>query len=130
MNRVEDWLLAADLDLKAARGSLNEGAPNIACFLSHQGVEKALKALLLQQNLKVPKIHSLVELLDRAVLNVAGLKTFESQITFLNQFYIPTRYPDVLPGSLPEGLPTEDIAEKAISCATEIVEFVKPFLEF
>ncbi|MBI5356439.1 HEPN domain-containing protein [Candidatus Collierbacteria bacterium] len=55
MNRVKDWLLAADLDLKAARGSLNEGAPNIACFLSHQAVEKILKAYLLQRYLKVPK---------------------------------------------------------------------------
>lgn len=129
MNRTEDWLLAASLDLRAARGSLKEDAPNIACFLSHQAVEKVLKAYLLQRDLKVPKIHSLVELLDMAALNAVGLKTFGDQIIFLNQFYVPTRYPDALPGSLPEGLPTKDIAEKAIGCATEIVEFIKPLLE-
>lgn len=32
-------------------------------------------------------------------------------------------------GSSPEGLPTKDIAEKAIAYATEIVEFVKPLLK-
>jgi HEPN domain-containing protein len=129
MNRVEDWLLAADLDLKAARGSLNEDAPNIACFLSHQAVEKALKAILLQQNLKVPKIHSLIELLDKAMIKLTGLKGYEQSVIFMNQFYIPTRYPDALPGSLPEGLPTKDVAEKAIAYATEIVEFIKPLLK-
>jgi len=128
MNRVEDWLLTASLDLRAARGSLKEDAPNIACFLSHQAVEKILKAYLLHRDLKVPKIHSLIELLDMAALNAVGLKAFSDQIVFLNQFYIPTRYPDALPGSLPEGLPSVEVAEKAIIYAIEIVEFIKPLL--
>ncbi len=129
MNRVKDWSLMADLDLKAARGSLNEDVPNIACFLSHQAVEKVLKAYLLQRDLKVPKIHSLIELLDMVALDAIGLKAFSDQIVFLNQFYIPTRYPDALPGSLPEGLPSIEVAEKAIIYATEIVEFVKSLLK-
>ncbi|MBI5356440.1 HEPN domain-containing protein [Candidatus Collierbacteria bacterium] len=63
-----------------------------------------------------------------ATLNAIGLKAFSDQIVFLNQFYIPTRYPDALPGSLPEGLPSIEVAEKAIVHATEIVEFIKPLL--
>ena len=129
MNRVEDWLLAADLDLRAARGSLKEDVPNIACFYLTSPLRKCLKAYLLQRDLKVRQIHSLVELLDMAALNAVGLKTFSVQIVFLNQFYIPTRYPDALPGSLPEGLPTKDVAEKAIVYATKIVEFIKSLLK-
>lgn len=129
MNRVKDWLLLVELDLRAARGALEEGAPNIACFCSHQAVEKVLKAILLQKNLKVPKIHSLVELLDKAAIDKIELKEFEPKIVFLNQFYIPTRYPDALPGSLPEGLPTKEIAEKAIAYAAEVVSFIKPLIK-
>lgn len=130
MSRIEDWLLSAELDLKAARGSLKENVPNIACFLSQQAVEKVLKAVILIKAGKVPKVHALDRLLDQIQQDVPGLReNFEKQILFLDQFYIPTRYPDTLPGSLPEGLPTTEVAEKAIACAIEIVEFIKSSLQ-
>jgi HEPN domain-containing protein len=127
MSRIEDWLLSSELDLKAARASLRENVPNIACFLSQQAVEKVFKAVILAKAGKVPKIHALDRLFDQIqpILPACSVD-FEKQVLFLDKFYIPTRYPDTLPGSLPEGLPTEDVAEKAIAYATEIVEFVKP----
>ena len=47
----------------------------------------------------------------------------------LNQFYIPTRYPDALPGSLPEGLPNKEDTEKALQYASEIVAWIKKKLQ-
>jgi HEPN domain-containing protein len=39
------------------------------------------------------------------------------EVLELDQFYIPTRYPDAVPGSLPEGLPQRQHAEKALEVA-------------
>ena len=129
MSRIEDWLLSADLDLRAARASLKDNVPNIACFLSQQAVEKVFKAVILRRDKRVPKVHALDKLLDEIQPTIPELKAnFEKQVLFLDQFYIPTRYPDTLPGSLPDGLPSVTVAEKAIASATEIVEFIKPLL--
>lgn len=38
----------------------------------------------------------------------------------MDQFYIPTRYPDALAGSLPEGLPDKGDARKALDIAEDI----------
>jgi len=40
------------------------------------------------------------------------------------------RYPDALPGSLPEGLPQRKEAEKALKCAQEVFDFVKRKIKF
>lgn len=125
MNRIEDWILAAELDLKGAKGSWKEGVANVVCFLAQQAVEKILKAAALRYTGKVPKIHVLVELLDRVALEQKWMRQFENKVVYLNRFYVPTRYPDAVVGSLEEGLPSMDEAKKALDYAGEVVEFIK-----
>jgi HEPN domain-containing protein len=40
----------------------------------------------------------------------------------LDDYYIPTRYPDALPGVLPEGLPERTDAEDAVRLARDLLE--------
>jgi HEPN domain-containing protein len=40
----------------------------------------------------------------------------------LDDFYIPARYPDALPGALPEGLPGQEDAAQAFSLAQAVME--------
>lgn len=42
----------------------------------------------------------------------------------LNRYYIPTRYPDTLPGSLPEGLPDKEHANKALKALKRVMNFI------
>ena len=44
------------------------------------------------------------------------------EILLLDRFYIPTRYPDALPGSLEEGLPTQQEAQGAYAIAKRLFE--------
>lgn len=128
MNRPDDWLYSAGLDLKAANAALREDIANIACYHSHQTAEKAIKALLLQQSGSVPKMHNLGELLNKVTSTWPEMKELEDKVRFLNQFYIPTRYPDALPGALPEGLPSTETAQRAIETAQEILDTIQPIL--
>ncbi len=50
------------------------------------------------------------------------------ELLFLDRFYIPTRYPDALPGSLPEGMPNNQDAAGALATARRILDLVTSFL--
>lgn len=52
-------------------------------------------------------------------------KEFINEIKLLDAFYIPTRYPDGIPGSLPEGLPDKKDAESSLSIAERIFDIIK-----
>ena len=41
------------------------------------------------------------------------------------RFYIPTRYPDALPGALPEGLPGREDAEEALATARQVLALIE-----
>lgn len=49
MNRVVDWFLYAENDLKTAKAALAAGVNNTTCLHAHQVAEKCLKALLLDK---------------------------------------------------------------------------------
>jgi HEPN domain-containing protein len=46
-------------------------------------------------------------------------------ILLLDQFYIPTRYPDALPGSLANGLPDRDLACEALDTAQQLLRIIE-----
>ena len=114
------WLRFAADDLKAARVVLKEGLYHVTCFHAQQSSEKALKAYLIVHRGNIPREHHLVGLLQHAIR--AGLKGrgLERACKILDQYYLPTRYPDALVGSLPEGLPSRTHALEAVSLAEAV----------
>ena len=128
MNELaERWLSFAEEDLQVAQLSLNEEIYNQACFHAQQCVEKLLKALIADVDEVPPKTHKLTDLLEIIPENV--LPEYRKDMRHLDRFYIPTRYPDALPGSLPEGLPNKDDAEAAVETAIQLVSTVKNILK-
>jgi HEPN domain-containing protein len=98
--------------------------PNIVCFHSQQAVEKSLKALYLHYFATVPKTHNIEVVFTKLKKKIPEISKFEEKIRYLNKFYVPTRYPDALPGSLPEGLPKPDEAKIAVEFAKEILSSI------
>lgn len=122
MNREsEAWLQFAAEDLQVAELILAAGIYNQACFHSQQCAEKAVKGLLLLQGKTPPRTHLLGDLL---ALLAPDPFTSSLDIQLLDRFYIPTRYPDALPGSLAEGLPTREDAVEALATARKVLETV------
>ena len=120
------WQLAAD-DLRVAELVLREGIYHQACFHAQQCVEKALKGVLVHSNdVAPPRTYSIPDLLTRVPLQwFTDLR--EPLAEIMDQFYFPTRYPDALPGSFPEGLPGKEDAEEAGLLARQVMlELPKP----
>jgi HEPN domain-containing protein len=121
---LEKWLKFCDEDLRAADATLKDNVFSAVCFHAQQAVEKAIKAVLLAKSGKVPRDHSVLRLAEMSDdKELFGLH--KEELEFLDMFYVPTRYPDALPGSLPEGLPNKEDAEKAVVSAKKVVEFIK-----
>jgi len=125
-NKGEDykkWITFAQEDLKMAELALKEGIYNQTCFHSQQCVEKVLKGFITYKGEIHPQTHKLTDILS--FTSPGPFDDLTDKIIILDRFYIPTRYPDALPGILPEGLPTEEDAKEAIEVAKLVFERVK-----
>jgi HEPN domain-containing protein len=119
MSAASDWIYFAREDLQVAEWAFLAQIYNQACFHAQQCVEKALKARLCHHGTIPPRIHQLSVLMD--LLPDDALSDLRSAIVLLDRFYIPTRYPDALPGTLSEGLPDADDAEEALEVARKVL---------
>lgn len=115
-----EWLYFASTDLRVAELSLNEELYNQVCFLSQQAAEKSLKALFAFGKKPIPRIHTITQLIQLLFSSENDKKILLPQAVFLDKFYIPTRYPDALPGTLPQGLPNKVDAQKSLEIAQSI----------
>ncbi len=126
-DEAERWLRQAESDLAFAALGAREGFPAQACFTSQQAAEKAVKAVLYLSGARFVPGHSVVELLDRAAAAVADadaapLRRLQDSARQLDQYYIPTRYPNGLPGGIPAEVFTDAQAEDAVARARSFVE--------
>lgn len=123
-NRSRDWLNQALKDLEQAEGSFRAGRHEWACFAAQQAAEKAVKALHLNRGQEAWG-HTVARLLHELPETVSVPEALIEKGRVLDNFYVPTRYPN----SHPEGAPFEHYGElqskEALSYAREIIEFVR-----
>lgn len=108
-----------------ARLSLEQEVYNQTCFHAQQGVEKMLKGYLAQNDKDVPQIHSVGVLLRMCIKIDRGFSEMVDRGIKLDDYYIPTRYPDALPGMFPEGMPGKEDAKEALVVLEEMMRFVE-----
>lgn len=124
----KQWLDRADEDLVVARLVLREGHTGHACFLAQQGSEKTLKAYLLATTNTYPRTHKLVDLLQECLKTEQGFAKFSADCIVIDQYYIPTRYPDSVGGIGVSQLPTATDATEPILAGQQILLFVTQFV--
>jgi HEPN domain-containing protein len=119
------WLLQAEQDLDDAEFNLSGKRYNVACFLAQQSAEKALKAYLFSKGAEEVWGHSVAELCKDTQTFDPEFRQLETIAGPLDKYYIPTRYPNALPGGIPSKAFDENDAKRAILMAKEVIEFVK-----
>lgn len=119
---AERWLAQARSDLDFARVGLREGFFAQASFQCQQAAEKALKAIHYLGGARFVPGHALVELLAPLVDSDPGLASLRAGARRLDQLYIPTRYPNGLPGGVPADVFSREQAAEAIDQASAFVE--------
>ena len=118
------WLEQAEEDLRWADDLARRGGYHIACFLAQQVGEKALKAFLYASGEEIVLGHSVERLCAEAAGYEPDFRERARRWSILDGHYLPTRYPNSLPDSIPARVYTEDAAAEAVRLAAEIVRFV------
>lgn len=123
------WLAQAADDLVTAELLVDHGRYPVACFLAQQCAEKALKGALYHAGADVVLGHSVAALCRELALSQPALAPRCAAWSTLDQHYIPSRYPDALPGGTPADVYTGEQARAAVDLAAEIVSAIGALVE-
>lgn len=128
---LKRWLKQATHDLEAASLDLEHKFFSDACYSAEQAAQKALKGYLYFKGSPLVWKHSVKAL----VAECTGYDNTFSELLeagkILDQYYIPTRYPDVLaPPAVPFESYTEGQAIEAINFARQILDKVRSVANF
>ncbi len=123
------WLEQAEEDLKWTELLEREGGYHLVCFLAQQVAEKALKAFLYGKGEEIVIGHSVERLCAKAADYEPEFREKVKRWAALDAYYIPTRYPNGLPGSIPARVYDRETARSALGLATEVVAFVKGLMQ-
>lgn len=123
------WFRQAQSDLAVVHTLRSAGHYAATCFHSQRMAEKGLKAVLYSQGRRVVLGHSVQELARQCQGYEAAFAGLSNEAALLDQFYIPTRYPNGLPSpNIPEETYTEAQAETAQAAAARVLDTVETFL--
>lgn len=123
------WLAQATDDLETARLLLTNDRHAVACFHAQQAAEKALKGLLYAEGADGVFGHSVSALCGEVAAIHPELAPRCPEWASLDQYYIPTRYPDALPGGIPSDVYTAAQATAATDLAAEAIAAVAGLLD-
>ena len=124
MRRWKDWLRQSERKLRSAKWDLKGEFFEDACFSAQQAAELAVKALLERRG-TILRGHSIYAMMKVVMRDEEMLE----RARILDQYYIPTRYPNGFDVGAPMDYYTEKQAKGAIEYAEDIIEFVKREVE-
>ena len=122
-DNTKAWIELAQKDLEAAKELFKrEDLANVVLFHSQQVVEKCFKAVLEENSIKIPKVHSVVKLFTM-IKKYLSYKKFvtEDDLHLIDDIYIDSRYPGTY-SILPSGFPTNKDAKRILQIAEIVYE--------
>ena len=119
------WLEQAEADRYGVQLLFDGGSYHLACFVAQQVAEKALKAFIYAQGEELVIGHSVEALSRWAAEFDADFEQLRGTVAPLDGYYIPTRYPNGLPDSIPARVYTQGAAEDAMRMADQVLQTVQ-----
>ena len=113
---VQEWFRVSRNDLVSARHLFDELYPKqseVACYLSQQCAEKALKGYLFFKDIEPPRIHNLVELCQICMGHDNTFSEILDDCSDLTPYGVAVRYPNELA--------VDDVIAKAALCKAKII---------
>ena len=118
------WIRQASEDIDAAKYNHRGKKFFVSCFLSHQVVEKILKGYLIYKGFEHIWGHSISDLSKECEKIDKDFESLRKEILILDKYYIPTRYPNGLPGGIPAEVFTERDSDEAINLSEKALKFI------
>lgn len=126
---AQRWFRQAEADLAVVTTLRAAGHDAAACFYSQQAAEKALKAVLFAHGARVVLGHSVQDLAQRCAAHDPAFAALAADAALLDQFYVPTRYPNGLPApAVPSESYTAAQAQMAEDTAAHVLRAAGGYL--
>ena len=126
--QVEERLSFAEIDLLTAKKLLDEEhLTRSTAFHCHQAVEKAMKAVIEDCGVRVPRVHDLKTLLALVEERRTQLGIPAGELYPLDAVYIDARYPTDQ-GLVPDGMPSLDTVRQLCAAADDIYRKIRTML--
>jgi HEPN domain-containing protein len=125
LSEARRWLAQSKRDLDDAHYSAQGERHNLACFLAQQAAEKALKAFLFSKGAENVWGHSVADLCADAGDFDGEFLELKKTAASLDKYYIPTRYPNGLPGGIPAEAFIKEDSEHALKTVKLTIETVE-----
>lgn len=123
------WLEQAKADRRGVQLLFEGQSYHLACFVAQQVAEKALKAFIYAQGEEFVIGHSVEALSRWAAEFDDDFEALRQEIAPLDGYYIPTRYPNGLPDSIPARVYTRRAAEETMHMADQTLLLVQQKLQ-
>jgi len=120
------WLQFAEENLKSSKILLQSHLYNPSLQNTQQSVEKSLKAIFIENNIKLKRTHDILELVNLLSSHNIFVEITEEHCDFLNTIYLPSKYP--VGSALPDFNPDETICRDAILIAANVFISVKKII--
>ena len=117
------WLEQAEADRKGAQLLFDGGSYHLACFVGQQVAEKALKAFIYAQGFVIG--HSVEALCQWAAQSDADFEEPREEAAPPDGYYVPTRYPNSLPDSIPARVYTRTVAGEVLRLTDQVLHLVQ-----
>jgi len=119
---TQEWIKKAEGDWKVATREFNYDEPvyDIVCFHAHQCVEKYMKAILIENEIRFEKIHDLEILLNQCKEILPELLIQKEALIWLTQYSVRVRYPGFEA--------TKEDAIRAVETAKKIRQTIRNYL--
>jgi len=123
------WLRQAEHDLIDADYNLAGNRYSLVCFLCQQAAEKALKAVLYAWGAEQVLGHSVAELAAACAEVDRAFEPLVRKAAPLDQYYVPTRYPNSLPGGIPAEAFDASDAQRALALCRDVLKTTRAKVE-
>ena len=119
---TKDWVKYSQENLEASKILLESGLYNPCLHNIQQSIEKALKALFIENAIKFKKTHNILELKTILENNSLSIELSDDECDFLDSIYLPSKYP--IGSALPYFQPDEKICKESLSLAERVIDDV------
>ncbi|MCP4753823.1 MAG: HEPN domain-containing protein [Proteobacteria bacterium] len=129
-DRSRDWFAQAERDLEHAEKDVADGYYEHACFEAQQAAEKAVKAVFQCLHMEAwgNRVSKLLQELTGTEKTPS--KDLIDDGKLIDQYYIPTRYPNGFESGAPMDYYTEEQADDAVGRAKKIIGWCEDILGF
>ena len=108
--------------------ALEHGHLNSSLQNAQQAIEKYLKAVIVERDLKFLRTHSIRELVRRLSEQGVIVNIYDDEMDLMDTIYLPSKYP--IYSALPNAMPDQAICKDALNIAERVKASVSVILNF